>query len=179
MEVLSSGVFMGVEWSPWSMTQSGYPLMCNAFLMWSFSFCNSVGSLIIMIAWCSNVLVTPCLCCKGWILLKFKYWSVWVLFWNTLVLIDPSLLIMDHVSKKANYLSVLSSIFSRPAGLEGRSTSPSVGHCISSSMVFRWSIKACAWIFLSLVCVSSTYPFHQSGRCAKVFSAFCSKSSKV
>ncbi len=24
-------VFVGVEWSPWSMTQSGYPLRCNAF----------------------------------------------------------------------------------------------------------------------------------------------------
>ncbi len=26
MEVLSNGVLVGVEWSPWSMTQSGYPL---------------------------------------------------------------------------------------------------------------------------------------------------------
>ncbi len=114
MVVLPNGVFVGVgEWSPWSMTQSGYPLKCNALLMWSFSFCNSTGSLTTMVAWCSNVLATPRLCSNGWLLLKFKYWSVWVFFRNTLVLIDPSLLIMDHVSKKAKALSVLSSILSR------------------------------------------------------------------
>ncbi len=112
----------------------------NAFLMCSFSFWNSEGALTTMIAQCSNVLATPRLRSKGWLLLKFKYWSVWVFFRNTLVLIDPSLLIMDHVSKKAKALSVLSSILSRPARLEGKSTSPSVVHCISSSMLFRWSV---------------------------------------
>ncbi len=96
MDVLSNGVFVGVEWLPWSMTQSGYPLICNAFLMWSFPFSNSALSLTTMVAQCSNVLATPHSCFNGWLLLKFKYWSVWVFFRNTLVLRDPSLLIMDH-----------------------------------------------------------------------------------
>ncbi len=54
MEVLSNGVLVGVEWSPWYMTQSGYPLRCNAFLKWSFSFCNFAGSLTTMVPFYSD-----------------------------------------------------------------------------------------------------------------------------
>ena len=90
---------------------------------------------------CIRVFTTPVLCSNGWLLLKFKYWSIWVSLWYTLVLIEPSSLIKDQVSKKASALSVLVLIFTSSLLTVYVVTSPSVVHTISSSMLFRWSVN--------------------------------------
>ena len=80
-----------------------------------------------------SVLTTPRLCSRGWLLSKFKYWSVWVSFLNTLVRIVPSSLITDKVSNNARHRLTFFFISSTSTSWW---TSPSVVHFMSSSIVF-------------------------------------------
>ena len=74
----------------------------------------------------------PLLCSKGRLLWKLRYWSVYVLF--LCVLIDPSSLIADCVSRNA---SLLSTLFFSSSTSTSYTTSPSVVHIISSFTVFK------------------------------------------
>ena len=118
----------------------------------------SPKSLTMDLALWVSVLITLRLCSKGWLLSKFKYWSVWVTFLNTLVQMVPSSLITSRVSRKTKQLSTFFSMSSTSISC---CTSPSVVHLMSSSIVFKYSVKACAWSFFKTVYVSSTYLFHQ------------------
>ena len=77
-------------------------------------FSSLLNHEICILLWVSDV-TTPCLCSRRWFLLKFKYWSVWVSFLNTLVWIVPSWLITDstdRMSRKAKQHSTFLSVSS-------------------------------------------------------------------
>ena len=84
--------------------------MRNAYLMCDFSFSLSISSLTKVLARCQRDLTTPLLCSSGWLLRKLRYWSLWVPFLYTLVLMHPSFRTMIVESKKPNDLSLLSSV---------------------------------------------------------------------
>ena len=71
----------------------------------------SLSSLTIVSTLCIRFFTTPLLCSNWWLLLKCKYWFVWVSLWHTLALIEPSSLITDQVSKNASAQSDLIPLF--------------------------------------------------------------------
>ena len=63
----------------------GVSIINRALLAFSNSFFLSPKLLTIDFALWVRILASPRVCSKGWLLSKFKYWSEWVSFLNTLV----------------------------------------------------------------------------------------------
>ena len=95
-------------------------------------------------------LITPPPPSSGWLLPKFRYWLVWVSFLITLMLMEPSVSTIVHMSRNANSLSTLTDT-SSPSTISLTSvsvmTSPSVVQFMSSSTEFKWTVNSCDCVF--------------------------------
>ena len=123
------------------MAQLGYLHLTKASLRCCNSFWKSSGLVQTVLALWVIVPMTLCLVGRLWLLSHYKYWSMWVGLWYTVMDGDLSASGVTKVSKKgmAPFPWLLSTV-----------------NLIAGSMLLIWSTNVCLWACCWIKKVSST-----------------------
>ena len=118
-----------------------YSLVFREAWTWAISFLRQSGRVIMTSARLMSVRTTDLLCCRWWLELKFKYWSVWVSLPYTMTCVLPSSLMFTLTSRKGNLPSC----------------SGSIVNLMLESRLLKWVVNSSTWYSWITVNVSSTY----------------------